>query len=305
MLGYPHRVGYILGNTPCQWLSTNKMQLTMLVIQITTTDMKSPNWLKGYIESLDIQPLGRYRSDCPVCARKNTFSVTDDGLQRLWYCFHADCNVSGRTGITLSRQHASRVFYGSQADVPVPRASNTYEIPNTFVSLSRNLDAELYVRSVHAYDAYLAGRADIRYDFRTGRVVYLVKHGGKVVDAVGRSINGKGAKWYRYGNSGYPFLSGTSSTVIVVEDCASACSISHLSTGVALLGTNLLDEHIHQLSYYQKIFVALDKDATDKALDMVKILCRKVPTRLMVLDRDLKNMTNEERDDFIRSHIDR
>ena len=189
--------------------------------------------------------------------------------------------------------------------VPVPRTSNTYEIPNTFVSLSRNLDAELYVRSVHAYDAYLAGRADIRYDFRTGRVVYLVKHEGKVVDAVGRSINGKGAKWYRYGNSGYPFLSGTSSTVIVVEDCASACSISHLSTGVALLGTNLLDEHIHQLSYYQKICVALDKDATDKALDMVKILCRKVPTRLMVLDRDLKNMTNEERDDFIRSHIDR
>ena len=36
----------------------------------------------------------------------------------------------------------------------------------TFVSLSRNLDAELYVKSVHAYDAYLAGRADIRYDFK-------------------------------------------------------------------------------------------------------------------------------------------
>ena len=91
----------------------------------------------------------------------------------------------------------------------------------------------------------------------------------------------------------------------VVEDCASACSISHCITGLALLGTNLLDEHIKQLSNYQKIFVALDKDATDKALDMVKILCRKVPTRLMVLDRDLKNMTNEERNDFIRSHIDR
>ena len=175
-----------MGNIPCQWLSTNKMQLTRLVIQITTTDMKSPNWLKGYIESLDIQPMGRYRSDCPVCGKSNTFSVTDDGLQRLWYCFHADCNVSGRTGVTLSRQHASRVFSGSQADVPVPRTSNTYEVPNTFVSLSRNLDAELYVRSVHAYDAYIAGRADIRYDFRTGRVVYLVKNEGKVVDAVGR-----------------------------------------------------------------------------------------------------------------------
>ena len=279
--------------------------LTRFVIQITTADMKSPNWLKGYVESLDIQPMGRYRSDCPVCGRSNTFSVTDEGMQRLWFCFHADCNVSGKTGLTLSRDHANLAFKRSQADVPVPRTSNTYELPNTFVSLSRNLDAELYVRSVHAYDAYLSGRADIRYDFKSNRVVYLVKHEGKVVDAVGRSLDGKGAKWYRYGSSRYPFLCGTSSSCIVVEDCASACAVSHLSKGVALLGTNLLDEHIHHLSNYQKIFVALDKDATDKALDMVKILCRKVPTKLMVLDRDLKNLTNEERDDFIQSHINR
>ena len=267
--------------------------------------MKSPNWLKGYIESLDIQPMGRYRSDCPVCGKSNTFSVTDDGLQRLWYCFHADCNVSGRTGVTLSRQHASRVFSGSQADVPVPRTSNTYEVPNTFVSLSRNLDAELYVRSVHAYDAYIAGRADIRYDFKTGRVVYLVKHEGKVVDAVGRSINGKGAKWYRYGDSGYPFLYGTSNTVIVVEDCASACSISHHVSGLALLGTNLLESHIDVLAKYNRVFVALDKDATDKAIDMVKTLCRIVPTKLMVLSRDFKNMTKDERNDYLRNYIDR
>ena len=91
----------------------------------------------------------------------------------------------------------------------------------------------------------------------------------------------------------------------MAEDCASACAVSNLMTGVALLGTNLLDNHVDFLSNYQKIFVALDKDATDKALDMVKILCRKVPTKLMVLDRDLKNMTNEERNDFIRFHINR
>jgi hypothetical protein len=48
-------------------------------------------------------------------------------------------------------------------------------LPDTFVSLSRNLDAELYVKSVHAYDAYLSGRADIRYDFKRNRVAYIVK----------------------------------------------------------------------------------------------------------------------------------
>ena len=166
--------------------------------------MKSPTWLQSYVESLDIQPLGRYRSDCPVCARKNTFSVSDDGLQRLWYCFHADCNVSGRTGVTLTKEFAKHALSRSQANAPVPRTRNTYELPDTFVSLSRNLDAELYVRSVHAYDAYLSGRADIRYDFKRNRVVFIVKDGNKVVDAVGRAMDGRSPKWYRYGNSRNP-----------------------------------------------------------------------------------------------------
>ena len=280
------------------------MQLTRFVVLIIPSYMKSPNWLKGYVESLDIQPLGRYRSDCPVCGKSNTFSVTDDGLQRMWFCFHADCNVSGRTGIVLSKDFAKIAIKKptGRADKVLP---DKFSVPDTFVSLSRNLDAELYVRSVHAYDAYLSGAADIRYDFKRNRVAYIVKADNKIVDAVGRSIDGRNPKWYRYGNAGKPFSCGSSDISLVVEDCASACAVSNLVTGVALLGTNLLDEHIDFLSNYQKIFVALDKDATDKALDMVKILCRKVPTKLMVLDRDLKNLNNEERDEFIRSHINR
>jgi len=210
--------------------------------------------------------------------------------------------VSGRTGIKLSRDFAKLAIKKptQRADIP----ESKFVIPDTFVSLSRNLDAELYVKSVNAYDAYLSGRADIRYDFKRNRVAYLVKQGNNVVDAVGRSIDGRGAKWYRYGNSRYPFLCGAGDTCVIVEDCASACSISNISTGLALLGTNLLDEHIGVVSNYQKIFVALDKDATDKALGMVKILCRHVPTKLMVLQRDLKNLTKEERDEFLRSYID-
>ena len=265
--------------------------------------MKSPSWLIGYVESLDIQPMGRYRSDCPVCGKKNTFSVNDDGMQRLWFCFHADCNVSGRTGIKLSRDFAKLAIKKPTTKVEQP--DTKFMLPDTFVSLSRNLDAELYVKSVNAYDAYLSGRADIRYDFKRNRVAYLVKQGNSVVDAVGRSIDGRNPKWYRYGNSKRPFISGSGERgACLVEDAASACSVSHILAGVAVLGTNLLDEHIEVLKDYNQVFVALDKDATDKALGMVKILCRHVPTKLMVLSRDLKNLTKEERDEFLRSHID-
>lgn len=265
--------------------------------------MRSPSWLLGYVESLDIQPMGRYRSDCPVCGKKNTFSVNDDGMQRLWFCFHADCNVSGRTSIKLSRDFAKLAIKKPTKKVEQP--DTKFMLPDTFVSLSRNLDAELYVKSVNAYDAYLSGRADIRYDFKRNRVAYLVKQGNSVVDAVGRAIDGRNPKWYRYGNSKRPFVSGNGKRVAcLVEDAASACSVSHLVAGVAVLGTNLLDEHIETLKEYDQVFVALDKDATDKALGMVKILCRHVPTKLMVLSRDLKNLTKEELDDFLRSHID-
>ena len=265
--------------------------------------MKSPSWLQGYVESLDIQPLGRYRSDCPVCGKKNTFSVNDDGMQRLWFCFHADCNVSGRTGISLTRDFAKLAMKKQEQKIPKDTLTK-FELPNTFVSLSRNLDAELYVKSVNAYDAYLSGRADIRYDFKRNRVAYVVKNGNNVVDAAGRAIDGRNPKWYRYGNSSLPFCCGSSRTAIVLEDCASACSVSNLATGVALLGTNLLEPHIEMLRKYERVFVALDKDATDKAVSMVKVLCRQVPTKLMVLSRDLKNLTKEELDDFLRSHID-
>jgi len=226
-------------------------------------------------------------------------------MQRLWYCFHADCNVSGRTGITLTKEHASRSFRGTQAVPPASRTNNTYEIPDTFVSLSRSLDAELYVKRVQAYDAYLSGRADIRYDFKRNRVVFLVKDGNKVVDAAGRSIDGRTPKWYRYSSSKHPFVCGSGATAIVLEDCASACAVSQSTVGVALLGTNLLSEHIEALKQYDRVFIALDKDATDKAITMVRALHTHVPTKLMVLRTDLKNMQKDERDDFLRSYIDR
>ena len=272
--------------------------------------MKSPNWLQGYVEGLEFPSLTKYRSDCPVCGKKNTFSVTDDGLNRMWYCFHADCNVSGRTGVTLSREHAKKALSRARslktATPSSSRTNNTYEIPDTFVSLSRSLDAETYVKRVNAYDAYLAGLVDIRYDFKRNRAVFLVKDENKVLDAVGRSLNGRSPKWYRYGASGSPFVSGKNSRVAcVVEDCASACSISHIVTGVGILGTNLLPDHIKTLTKFQRVYVALDKDATDKAVDMVRVLNNHVPTKLIILNTDLKNMDRDERDDFIRSYINR
>lgn len=268
--------------------------------------MSSPSWLPGHVESLDIPACTTARYDCPVCGGKNTFSVTDDGHQRKWYCFHADCNVKGYTGVTLTKEYAKRAFKTQKTSPQITEAKTTdFVLPDTFVSVGRSLDAELYLRKYGAYDSYLSGAVDLRWDFKRGRVVFLVKHKGKVVDAAGRLIHGVGPKWYRYGSSRHPFYCGTHDSAFVVEDCVSACAVNPMATGVALLGTNLLQEHIDFLCRFKSVFVALDKDATDKAIDMVRTLSTKVSTKLTVLHTDLKNMEKEERNDLIRSQLNR
>jgi len=237
----------------------------------------SPRWLKGYVESLTIAPYGRYRSDCPLCGKPNTFSVTDNGFERLWNCFHADCHTKGGTGISLTKDNSKQAFVKRQTKEEVTKVD--FVIPDTFVSLSRNINAENYVKEVQSYDAYLDGLADIRYDFQRDRVVYLVKDGDKVIDATGRSLTNSKPKWLRYGTSKMPFVCGLSDNLFVVEDCPSACSISNIVTGMALMGTSLLDSHIQVIQNYKKIFVALDRDATRKAVDIVRHLSNYVPTK--------------------------
>tara|TARA_B100000161_G_C33514735_1_gene398159 strand:- start:826 stop:1053 length:228 start_codon:yes stop_codon:yes gene_type:complete len=67
-------------------------------------------------------------------------------------------------------------------------------------------------------------------------------------------------------------------------------------TGIALLGTNLLDTHISTLQKYERVYVALDKDATRKGLDIVRKLQGIVPTNMMILNQDIKDMDNATRE---------
>ena len=262
------------------------------------------NWIKNYVGNLHIVPYGRYRGDCPICDRVNTFSVVDTGFERLWNCFHADCDTKGSTGMQLTKEN-SKVAFKKRAGKKEEQTEE-FVIPDTFVLLSRNESAKEYVRKVGSFAAYQSGLADIRYDFQQDRVVFLVRsiNNGRVVDATGRSLSNRKPKWRRYGNSKRPFICGRGSSALLVEDCPSACSVAHFSTGVALMGTSLLDEHIKDIKQFKKVYVALDKDATSKAILMVRKLRNYVPTKLIVLNKDLKDMNKGERDEFIKRYID-
>jgi len=257
------------------------------------------SWIKELVEDLPLGGSGNLRMDCPSCGKKNTFSVSEVNGERLWYCFHADCDVRGRTGFRIRKDTPLHPLLKKNKPTKPLSITNTFldfELPDTFVSLSRQPEAEAYVRRVNAYEAYRNGLADIRYDFRSNRVVYLIRHNNRVVDAAGRALDQQmKPKWWRYGKSGRPFICGRSRTAVLLEDCASACSVFNILSGVALLGTSLLESHIPTLRTYDRLVVALDKDATKKALDLVRRLQAIRPTSLVILDKDVKDMTDDER----------
>jgi hypothetical protein len=258
-------------------------------------------WIKEFVMDLPLQPNGRMRMDCPACGKKNTFSVGEENGQRLFHCFHADCTASGRTGFRLTKEVATHPMLlkankKSNFNLLNEMSSAAFEIPSTFVPITRSPESVAYLKRVHAYDAYLDGRVDLRFDFQRNRIVYMITNGRKVVDAAGRTLTGEKPKWWRYGKSGSPFVCGGGRVAVLVEDCASACCVSNVFSGVALLGTNLLDTHVKVLQNYDKVFVALDKDATQKALEIVRKLQGIVPTRLMILNQDLKDMDDATRE---------
>ena len=133
----------------------------------------------------------------------------------------------------------------------------------------------------------------------------MIKDGSKIVDAAGRYIGcglHAGPKWYRYGNSKKPFICGKHKHAVVVEDCASAASVSVFATGAALLGTSLQEEVIPALSKYDKITVALDKDASDKSIDIALRLNAQYGDIVSVslLERDLKKLTEDEAKEVLK-----
>jgi len=142
-------------------------------------------------------------------------------------------------------------------------------------------------------------RADIKYDVAQDRVVFVVKnkYTNEYAGAVGRALHKDTyPKWYMYGGKHVPFICGECDDAVIVEDCASACAVSGVLTGIALMGTSLADTHLAHIMQYKNIYVALDRDATTKSFSIAKELRSKGFTNVKVkaLEDDLKYFKTDE-----------
>ena len=253
-----------------------------------------------------------YRGDCPECGGDNTFSATNEYGTIWFHCFRASCTLSGSTHREMSYADISNAFsvgIRSQHE-PVREA---FVIPDYFVSVGERQEVIEYLRKNNCLSAYYDRRADVRYDPKQNRVVFLIKEGDICYDAVGRILDRTtNPKWFRYGCGHSLFFCkhcydpirfrpeqlfeemGTKQGCLV-EDAASACSVSTVCDGIALLGTQLGLANISSLIKYDVIYIALDKDASDKAFDLQRYLsfyCKDV--KIVLLETDLKYLKEKE-----------
>ena len=225
----------------------------------------------------------RKRMDCPECGGRNTLSLTHDERGLVWHCFKADCEVHGASGTRLTiDSFSSLVSQPAEVSEPMEWLPHYHNYLET-------VEAQQYIKKNNCTNAYIRSPKQFGYDVRQNRVMFLVYKDERVIDAAGRALDDRKPKWHRYGTAHEPFVIGDSSVAVVVEDCASACAVYPRYTGVAILGTSILPAHIRALQRYEKVIVALDKDASEKGIDIAhKLGVEGIDNEIVFLEEDLK-----------------
>ena len=244
--------------------------------------------LQQYINDLRLP----YRGDCPSCGGSNTFIANDSNGVILYYCFRASCNLRGKINHEMGVNEL-RNINSNYIPKQVEKLEQVWILPSHFVS---PLSYPLCYRFLNRYgliDFYSKHVNLIRYDPKQNRCVFILFHEGTCYGAIGRSLDiSIHPRWLVYSRlSGCPFQIAnktTDTSVLLVEDCVSACVASSCFNSVGLLGTNVSSDTIKYILPYTKVYIALDDDATNKAIKLQKQLSYYRPSFIVPLRKDIK-----------------
>lgn len=219
------------------------------------------------------------RKDCPKCGRSNSVKMRRDEGKDTEHCFGVDCNYYSASTREIELD-----------DILVKPIIKTFD-KELLIEARSHPESLKFLQQYFCSDA----NANIYYYPRDRRVVFNYK-GLYVGRALDKGIQ---PKWYVYTDTETPFVVqkynvARSEGVILVEDCISACNASRVMDSIALLGTNLSDLHLTDVLKYDKIYIALDEDATSKALKMQQILELVKHCRVIPLKKDIKYMGLDE-----------
>ena len=233
-----------------------------------------------YVKSIILAEGDRHTADCPFCGGRNKFTLDKFDGKLIWNCYRASCGVKGAYTGKRDINAAKSYLQGNATQ----RFKAKYkEIPTLTTRVTNHDPAISYLKHVNSFDAYLRGDIKIRYAPKEDRVLFYNPEG---TGAVGRSLRPVRAKWWSYGDLASGISIGTGKHAILVEDVASACSVSNVVgfVGIALLGTNITKSIAKTLSKYERITLVLDNDASLKAVSLSRKLNIQCYVRFTKLD---------------------
>ena len=225
--------------------------------------------IRQFVTDLRLKESDRYRGDCPECRGKNTFTATNILGDIKYNCFKLGCTVGGIYGTDMTAAEIHRRLEEQQlqrAYTNIKKEKDTMEIPEYVVTPKASHTK--YQRYIKRWGIAIG---DTMYDVKDERVVFPIKHDGRIIDAVGRAVGKKQhPKWYRYTGEADYYTIGNAKTLLIVEDVVSAIvafqEIPYV-TAMAILGTSLSPKHMEKIGEYDKIIIALDPDAIGKTVE--------------------------------------
>ena len=247
---------------------------------------------------------------CPFCTedyeRQNrpwnwkpskSMSISREGYALLYHCFRASCSRGRGVIHILDGLHKAAI---AKAEKQTASFSPKWYRYKTEPAQIENLKGSTTLTKEELAEQH------VRYAKDRGTVVFpIFDHVGHEVGVVDRSYVGRDPKALTYWFSDvpkmhFPLEEATTSVCMLVEDIPSAIKATKHVTSVALLGTNLTSDCLmHLRGKFTTLYIALDEDATDKAIQMAKkysIFFKEVIP--VPLKKDIKNMNDEELDDL-------
>tara|TARA_B100001057_G_scaffold441441_1_gene476060 strand:- start:641 stop:1453 length:813 start_codon:yes stop_codon:yes gene_type:complete len=255
--------------------------------------------MRDFINDLGLKEGERYRGDCPQCRGKNTFTATNTLGDIQYNCFKLGCTIRG---IYVTDMTAAEIYQRmkdqqtQRAYTNINKEKETMEIPEYVVTPKANHTK--YQRFMRRWGIAIA---DTLYDVKDERVVFPIKHKGRIIDAIGRAVGVNHPKWYRYTGEADYYTVGNGKTLLIVEDVLSAIIATQelpYITAMAILGTSLSPKHMQKIGEYNRIIIALDPDAIGKTVEYrreIELWTGNKTTAMNLLD-DIKYKMDEDID---------
>ena len=232
--------------------------------------------MNNYIEeTLDLTEGESIRRDCPKCGSKNTFTARKVDGRIIYNCYKLSCDLKGLVSTAMTIDEMNSYFRK-----PLVETYNNNKDLATFVYPEYVIDGEA-AQNGHLRRFIMRWpilyHEKLMYDVKTKRAVFPIYKGGRLIDAIGRALDGAIPKWYRYGGVGsyYKRCMGKPNGIyVIVEDVISAITVAKRmprTTGFAILGTSLTDDHLADISdNAARCLDAFDPDALSKSIEFSK-----------------------------------